>query len=70
MKRRKMSKEARQRISAAQKKRWENKRNGKTTAMPNEDRFRRFARTGALAEAKQIVTEFPDILAELNELAR
>ncbi len=36
----------------------------------NDDDFRKFARAGALLQAVRIVTEFPDILGELNTMAK
>jgi hypothetical protein len=36
----------------------------------SDQRFRQFARTGARDAAVRIVTEFPDILPELNALTK
>lgn len=38
------------------------------TISPEE--FRQYARRGALETAKRIVAEFPDVMLELNKIAR
>lgn len=38
--------------------------------MTNDDEFRKHARNGALLMCIRAITEFPDILAELNNIAK